>query len=250
MLNLVVNARDAMPSGGVITIAAVEREISDAEDGLKPGRYVCLLITDTGTGMDSATLQRAKEPFFTTKGAGKGTGLGLSMVHGLAEQSGGCLHLRSEPGRGTTAELWLPAVDAPATGNPDGAAPSLQGMELKDRSVLVVDDDPLVLLSTTAMLEDLGATVSQASSAEEAVAALKTMIVDLVITDQVMPGMTGTQLAEQLRSTHPRLPVILASGFADKAAEELGFRLPRLYKPFDQETLARVSLQALFLPAG
>lgn len=129
---------------------------------------------------------------------------------------------------------------------------TLQGMELKDRSVLVVDDDPLVLLSTTAMLEDLGATVSQASSAEEAVAALKTMIVDLVITDQVMPGMTGTgtQLAEQLRSTHPRLPVILASGFADKAAEELGFRLPRLYKPFDQETLARVSLQALFLPAG
>jgi PAS domain S-box-containing protein len=249
VLNLVVNARDAMPSGGVITIAAVEREISDAEDGLKPGRYVCLLITDTGTGMDSATLQRAKEPFFTTKGAGKGTGLGLSMVHGLAEQSGGCLHLKSEPGRGTTAELWLPAVDAPATGNPDGAAPSLQGMELKDRSVLVVDDDPLVLLSTTAMLEDLGAAVSQASSAEEAVAALKTMTVDLVITDQVMPGMTGTQLAEQLRATHPRLPVILASGFADKAAEELGFRLPRLYKPFDQETLASVALKALFLPA-
>ncbi|WP_275547856.1 hybrid sensor histidine kinase/response regulator [Pseudomonas sp. Marseille-Q0931] len=245
VLNLAVNARDAMPSGGLITIAAVEREVCGAGEDLKPGRYVCLSITDTGSGMDSSTLQRAKEPFFTTKGAGKGTGLGLSMVHGLAEQSGGRLHLKSKRGHGTTAELWLPAVDAPVANDPEVDAPPLRGVELKNHSVLVVDDDPLVLLSTTAMLEDLGASVSQANSAEEAVAKLETMVVDLVITDQVMPGMTGAQLAEQLSSSHPRLPVVLASGFADRAAEELAFKLPRLHKPFDQETLARVSLQAL-----
>lgn len=244
LLNLVVNARDAMPSGGVITIIASERVGSGAEEGLNEGRYVCLSLSDNGTGMDSATLARAKEPFFTTKGVGKGTGLGLSMVHGLAEQSGGRLILQSTLGVGTTAELWLPAGGQLPSPQEKRESP-LHGRELKGLSVLVVDDDPLVLLSTAAMLEDLGATVSQANSGEEAVSLLESTAVGLVITDQVMPGMTGSQLADLLSSTHPSLPVVLSSGYADRAFQDIASTLPRLHKPFDQDALARASLQAL-----
>ncbi|WP_407529164.1 hybrid sensor histidine kinase/response regulator [Methylobacterium oryzisoli] len=245
LLNLTVNARDAMPEGGTITIAAREERVGPEEiAGLAAGRYLCLSVIDTGVGMDERTLTQAVEPFFTTKGVGKGTGLGLSMIHGFAEQSGGRLHLTSTLGRGTTAELWLPAVEAgPAgdeTDNQDPALPSLRAM-----TVLVVDDDPLVLMNTSAMLEDLGHSVLEASSGEQALRILRrSETIDLLITDQLMPGMTGTQLIEVLRAEHAGLPVILASGYAELPEDELA-GLVRLGKPFQQADLARALVTSL-----
>jgi PAS domain S-box-containing protein len=248
LLNLVVNARDAMPEGGVITIAAQERTIDLNDGSLALGQYVCLSVTDTGQGMDEGTLTRAMEPFFTTKGVGKGTGLGLSMVHGMAAQSGGRLVLRSRKGEGTTAEIWLPAIPVRAVtpGIPmrEGDAPSSVPGN-KGLTVLVVDDDALVLQNTAAMLEDLGHRVLEAGSGREALDYLgRARSVDLVITDQAMPGMTGAQLIEAIKRQWPLLPIILASGYA-----ELPFSLSpgvvRLSKPFRQDELARAVAESL-----
>ena len=241
ILNLVVNARDAMPEVGVISIAAKERRIgSDPASGLASGRYVCLSVTDAGEGMDEATLARAVEPFFTTKGLGKGTGLGLSMVHGLAEQSGGRLVLQSRPGEGTTAEIWLPAAEVESKTAPEqrtGEA-TVKGRSAPGLTVLVVDDDSLVLMNTAAMLDDLGHEVIEATSGEQALRALRrSQGADLVITDQLMPGMTGTQLIAAIRSEWPHLPVILATGYAD-LPEGADPEIPRLSKPFMQNDLA------------
>ncbi len=240
LLNLVVNARDAMPAGGRIVVAARLAQGGEAS-GLPEGRYVCLSVTDTGEGMDEATLERAREPFFTTKGVGKGTGLGLSMVHGLAEQSKGRLILHSRKGVGTTAEIWLPVADTDdEAGEEIGevlAAPAGGG----DRRlrVILVDDDPLVLENAAAMLEDLGHAVTAARSGPEALAMLKDgPAPDLVITDHAMPGMTGLQLLERVRAERPSLPVILATGYAE-LAPGLGEGLVRLSKPFGQAELAR-----------
>lgn len=240
LLNLAVNARDAMPDGGTLRISASEQVLAPgASGGLRPGRYVCLSVADTGIGMDATTLLRATEPFFTTKGIGKGTGLGLSMAQGLAAQSGGRLVLRSEPGQGTTAELWLPAAqEAAHRGSPEAETPlPLPGQAAL--TILVVDDDALVLANTAAMLEDLGHAVLTASSGHEALAQLgMAQRIDLVVTDQAMPGMTGAQLAAALRSEHPDLPVLLVSGYADLPSGP-GGRLPRLNKPFHQVALAQ-----------
>ncbi|NNM72737.1 hybrid sensor histidine kinase/response regulator [Enterovirga aerilata] len=248
LLNLVVNARDAMPGGGTITIAAREEQVQaeTGHDRLPVGRYVCLSVTDTGEGMDEATLARAVEPFFTTKGVGKGTGLGLSMIHGFADQSGGRLVLASEKGRGTRAEIWLPLAEANAAEaeQPDEAEgrppPSARPL-----TVLAVDDDPLVLMNTAAMLEDIGHRVIEATSGEQALRILRrTNEIDLVITDQLMPGMTGAQLIAAIRSEQPDLPVILATGYADvDPAVELD--APRLGKPFLQRDLARAVAASL-----
>jgi CheY-like chemotaxis protein len=195
-------------------------------------------VVDTGTGMDDATLARAAEPFFTTKGVGKGTGLGLPMVHGLAAQSGGHFKLHSAPGQGTTAELWLPVANgdaaAPSSISEDDGQADPQTASLR---VLAVDDDALVLINTTAMLEELGHTVLQAASADDALEMLKRDSgISLLITDHVMPRMTGAQLIAEVEKTHPRLPTILATGYA-----ELPARLPagasRLNKPFDVREL-------------
>ena len=170
-------------------------------------------MTDAGEGMDETTLARSVEPFFTTKGLGKGTGLGLSMVHGLAEQSGGRLVLQSRPGEGTTAEIWLPAakVERDGTRAATGEATSRTKRPGPDRAV--VDDDSLVLMNTAAMLDDLGHEVIEATSGEQALRALRrSQGADLVITDQLMPGMMGTQLIAAIRSEWPHLPVILATG--------------------------------------
>ena len=213
LLNLSVNARDAMPEGGRITISAREAQLGPHEiPGLASGRYVCLSVADTGEGMDERTLARAAEPFFTTKGVGKGTGLGLSMIHGFAEQSGGRLILKSVPGQGTVAELWLPVAQA---GGPDKRAPE-HGLPLpktRPLRVLVVDDDPLVLMNTAAMLEDLGHGVQEAVSGPQALHVLGSAEpFDLVVTDQLMPGMNGLQLIAAIEAAYPGLPVILASG--------------------------------------
>jgi len=238
LLNLAVNARDAMPNGGQIVIATQEKVLREGDGPrLKPGAYICLTVQDTGEGMDEATLQRAMEPFFTTKGPGKGTGLGLSMVHGVAEQSGGWFTLRSRKGEGTTAELWLPAAEkqAPVVDRSEREGNDAR-MDRVPLVVLAVDDDELVLTNTVAMLDDLGHTGVAASSGEEALEILRQQdSVDLVITDYAMPHMTGLQLADAIKSEWPELPVIIATGFAEMESEAQS--MPKLAKPFTEAEL-------------
>lgn len=243
LLNLVINARDAMPAGGPIIVAARAETLPDkVPAGLQPGRYVCLSVTDVGHGMDEETLARAVDPFFTTKGVGKGTGLGLAMVHGMAEQSGGRLALRSKKGDGTTAEIWLPVAlpSTPGKGaRPDEAAITELApdpAESHPLKILAVDDDNLVLLNTLAMLEALGHTPLEANSGQEALQILRNDHIDLLITDQLMPQMTGIELVAAARAEQPDLPVILASGYADlPPGSTVG--ISRLNKPFGQAQL-------------
>jgi len=249
VLNLVVNARDAMPERGEIEITGREAELpADNGLGLAAGRYVCLSVRDQGLGMDEATLARASEPFFTTKGVGKGTGLGLSMVQGTAEQVGGKLVLRSAPGDGTTAEIWLP-VATNLAGKPwpeeVGRAEFERSRTLK---VLLVDDDSLVLSSTAELLDDLGHNVHVANSGAAALKLLEGQdLFDLVITDVMMPGMTGLELAEVARARHSALPIILASGFAE-LAPDIGGQFPRLSKPFRRHEIERAINDAMPSP--
>ncbi|WP_285423705.1 MULTISPECIES: PAS domain-containing sensor histidine kinase [unclassified Pseudomonas] len=240
IMNLMINARDAMPDGGSVVVSARETSLPRLAGAMRLEEFVCISVSDTGSGMDEATLQRAMEPFFTTKGLGKGTGLGLSMVHGLAAQSGGKLVLSSTAGSGTTAELWLPvSVAAPEQSVPwnEGAsADEARAMPLK---VLFVDDDPLVLMSTKAMIEDLGHQVVTANSGDEALTAISDHVdLDLVITDHIMPNMTGTELAQHIARLDPALPVIIASGFTDNPTLTT-VTTQRLPKPFNQLELAR-----------
>ena len=236
ILNLALNARDAMPNGGSLVISAKE-EVVAGLDTLKAGQYVCLALTDTGTGMDEITLQRALEPFFTTKGVGKGTGLGLSMVHGIAMQFGGGLNLKSEIGRGTAAEMWLPITETPAAAP---HAPSTLQVERRREPlvILTVDDDALVLTNTTAMLEEIGhhpIAVSSGPGALEIISDRHEEI-DLVITDHVMPEMTGAQFAAIVRKSWPDIPIIIATGYADEKG--IG-SWPRLAKPFTLSQLQK-----------
>jgi CheY-like chemotaxis protein/two-component sensor histidine kinase len=233
ILNLAVNARDAMPEGGTLRIEAGTGGARPA--GLASGGFARLLVRDTGLGMDEATRARAVEPFFSTKGVGRGTGLGLSMVHGLASQLGGALELRSRPGQGTEVALWLPLADELAAGEPDpGLAappPAAAG------TVLLVDDEELVRASTAQMLAELGYAVTEAASAEEALGLLDGGLApDLLVTDHLMPGMTGTDLVRALRGRGQPASALLISGYAEDAG--LPADLPRLTKPFRQAELA------------
>ncbi|MFT6670157.1 MAG: PAS domain S-box-containing protein [Afipia broomeae] len=245
LLNLAVNARDAMPDGGSIVIAAREETVKPrSRSKLKAGRYVRLSVKDTGEGMDKTTLRRAMEPFFTTKGVGRGTGLGLSMVHGMTEQSGGRFFLKSQKGEGTTAEIWLPAAKAtqPAQGGrfvKDGATGT------RPLVVLAVDDDGLVLMNTAVMLQDMGHTVFEATSGDQALEILRREpSVDLVITDHAMPRMTGAQLAAAIKAERPDLPVILATGYAE-LPPGVDANLPKLGKPFRQQELMQAVTAAI-----
>ncbi len=241
LLNLVINSRDAMTEGGTVTIFAVPETVRQeaAKLKLEPGNYIRIRVADTGCGMDEDTLARATEPFFTTKGTGKGTGLGLSMVQGLAAQSGGTLVLSSKPSAGTTIDLWLPvAGEIPSHSTvAEEEAPAAEGDQVF-RTILVVDDDALVSMGTAAMLEDLGHSVTEVSSGRDALAALaRNQSFDLVITDHAMPGMTGSELAAQIKISYPGMPIILASGYVELPG---GVELPdilRLSKPFSQDQL-------------
>jgi len=244
LMNLAVNARDAMPRGGSITISARPERLRQ-HSVLAPGDYVRLIVADTGEGMDEATLARATEPFFTTKGVGKGTGLGLSMVHGLAGQSGGWLTLNSRPGAGTQAELWLPVVSGELAAATQGAVGDDVAGAARRLLILAIDDDSLVLTNTAAMLDDLGHEVIVASSGKEGLEVLRSRPdIDLIISDEVMPNMTGSQFAEAVRRSHPDLPVIITSGYADQAPNA-GVGPPRLAKPFAQSDLAAFVNEAL-----
>ncbi|HEX9330157.1 MAG TPA: PAS domain S-box protein [Reyranella sp.] len=238
LLNLAINARDAMPADGILTIAA-RNEVTVGDAKLHPGRYVRLTLRDTGEGMDADTLARATEPFFTTKGTGEGTGLGLSMVHGMVEQLGGQLVLHSTPGEGTTAELWLPAAERPAeTADSEAATAAIE--QTRALTVLAVDDDALVLANTRAMLEDLGHTVIVAYSGEQALERLEhTPAIDLVITDHAMPKMTGSDLAKKIMARQSDMPIILATGYADFPNSHAQ-SLPRLSKPFGSHELSLI----------
>lgn len=241
ILNLAVNARDAMPDGGTLRISAERVSVGGGErPGLRPNEYIRLSVADTGGGMDAATIDRAIEPFFSTKGIGKGTGLGLSMVHGLASQLGGALTIQSSPGLGTNVELWLPLSGA----LPDEINHTCEtGLVPHVGTALLVDDEDLVRMSTADMLADLGYDVTEASSGEEALRLIKAgMRFDLLVTDHLMPGMTGTDLAAAIRSMRPDTSVLLVSGYAEN--EGIAPDLPRLTKPFRKDELA-VSLAKL-----
>ncbi len=246
VLNLALNARDAMPEGGSIGVMFDELAITGVTMGLEPGRYLRLRVIDTGAGMDDATLRRAIEPFFSTKGVGKGTGLGLSMIHGLAVQSGGALRLFSRPGSGTTAELLLPMTTAviAASEQSDPREP-----EMLSATILVVDDDALVAMSTAMMLEDLGHQVIEANSGADALEVLKQApTVDLLLTDHAMPGMTGMELAQRVRTLRPDLPILLTTGYAELPGGST-ISLPRLTKPYQQAQLAAELAKLLPLQA-
>ena len=239
LLNLALNARDAMPSGGSLHISA-DTQWVQRHPNLVPGAYVRILVTDSGHGMDEVTLSRAIEPFYTTKPAGQGTGLGLSMVHGLAAQSGGDLALVSAPGQGTTATLWLPVSSETAESEALQVTTPEPSRASAARSVLVVDDEDLVRATTAAMLTDAGYVVVEAASAAQALSLLKgDLKIDALVTDYAMPGVTGAQLARMVRVARADLPVLMITGFANLSDQEAG-GYPRLAKPFRQVDIVAV----------
>jgi CheY-like chemotaxis protein len=244
VLNLAVNGRDAMHLGGRLTIEARSERLDDNPD-LPSGDYVVLSVSDTGIGMDEITLKRAAEPFFTTKGVGKGTGLGVSMVHGLAQQSGGRLLLKSTIGVGTVAELWLPVAGDEDRTESDAQIRASADGDPSHARILLIDDDPLVLSGTAELLHDLGHSVVEADSARRGLEILEVDAeFDIVITDYAMPAMTGLELIERIRQIYPGLPTVLATGFAE-TPEVADSRSLRLAKPFSQAALADAIRQTL-----
>jgi len=231
IINLAVNARDAMPGGGRLTIEATGMEEVEG----RPGRWVMLAVSDTGNGMDEQTKARIFEPFFTTKESGKGTGLGLATVYGIVKQAGGFIWVDSEPGRGTSFEVYLPRVDepvAPAITRPAPAEPG-RGTE----TVLLVEDAPAVRLVTRQVLERYGYTVLEAPTGDMALrlAAKHHGPIHLLLTDVVMPGLSGRQLAGQLSQLRAEMKVLYVSGYADTVESGVAY----LQKPFAPEALAR-----------
>jgi PAS domain S-box-containing protein len=236
LINLAVNARDAMPQGGSLTIACHD-EANGKHIGLSRDQFVCITVTDTGEGMSGATLSHAQEPFFTTKGIGKGTGLGLSMVHGFTAQSGGSMRIRSEPGKGTSVSLCLPRAKE-GTRAADTQTPLAQPMEARSLRVLLVDDDILVSMGAADMLLDLGHSVTESQSGLHALKLLETdSPFDVVVTDYAMPGMNGFELAQRIKEKNPKLPIILATGYAELPADR-SIEFGHLSKPYTSKDLA------------
>ncbi len=234
ILNLAVNARDAMPYGGRMVVSVSGVALAQGNDlGVPAGDYICLALSDTGCGMDEDTRARASEPFFTTKDVGKGTGLGLSMVHGLAAQSGGCFRLQSKVGEGTRAEIWLPRSAKSALAS---TCPTSDVTPPATARILLVDDDDLVRQSTAALLEERGYEIVQAADGKTALEVLAAHDFDLLITDLVMPGMSGAMLSSKALEARPDLPVLVISGHAERAGD-VPPHLLRLGKPFSEDDL-------------
>jgi len=249
LLNLALNARDAIPENGRIIISL--REEHYTPDRGTAGKYACISVADTGEGMDEATLSRAMEPFYTTKGSGKGTGLGLSLVHGIMVQAGGRLVLKSMRGKGTTVELWFPIEKTDNVDlRSDAAVETQLPIPLTAHTTLAVDDDGLILMTLVAMLEDLGHTVFEATSGKKALEILRReKTIDLMVTDQSMPQMTGAKLLETVVSEWPNLKVILATGYTERPPGT-DVNLIKLTKPYREEELARAIAQAFEVPVS
>jgi two-component system cell cycle sensor histidine kinase/response regulator CckA len=247
LLNLVFNARDAMPRGGRLLIetrkALLDKSAWPAHGGVKfePGRYVVLSVTDTGHGMDRSTLARVFEPFFTTKGVGQGTGLGLAMVYGTVKRAGGFIWAYSEPEVGTVFRIYLPAGPGPAR-EPEGPEPS--GMpEPRDATVLVVEDEAVVRDIVRQTLEDAGYRCLTAASGSEALELVRRQgdAIDLVIADAVMPGMNGGEAVARIQALRPGLAVLFTSGFSEDDVLRrglIGRGEPFIQKPFSPDALA------------
>jgi len=244
ILNLCVNARDAMPNGGPLTILAEGLAIGPASSPrLQPGFYLRVSVIDAGVGMDEDTLSRAVEPFYSTKETGRGTGLGLSMVHGLAAQLGGGFQLTSVPGEGTRADLYLPS--AGETARPGRTSEmDLAHTIGRKLNILLIDDEDLVRVATAEMIRDLGHDVAEASGGAEGIALLDDGLqADVVITDYMMPVMDGAEVARRVGTSRPDVPVLLITGYTGASDEVL--HLPRLAKPFGRAQLAS-ALASLF----
>jgi CheY-like chemotaxis protein len=245
LLNLAVNARDAMPHGGVLRVETAnatlgDRDPEESSGEIRTGNYVMLEISDSGVGMDEHTRRHLFEPFFTTKGPGKGTGLGLATVYGIVKQSGGVIRVESAPGMGTTVRVYLPCVDG-ATARPPAE------LDRKPRkcsgTVLLVEDQENVRRYVALVLESLGYRVLEADCGFQAlnVAASCEGVIDLLLTDVVMPGMTGPALAQQLQQRVPGVKVLYMSGYTDDVAGRHGVLEPGaayLQKPFGTDTLS------------
>lgn len=245
ILNLCINARDAMPNGGTIVVISANVELSAADVARinygRPGPYVCISVSDTGVGMDSRTLQRAFDPFFTTKPLGQGTGLGLSMIHGFARQSEGNVLIESQLGVGTTVRLLLPRIEAVATAEAPVPAVMTEGLHSSD-TVLVIEDDPIVRGLIVDVLTELSCRTVEAADGPSGLSILQSRdTVDLLITDIGLPGLNGRQVAEVARESKPDLKVLFITGYAENAAVAHGFLEPgmaMLTKPFPMEVLA------------
>ena len=246
IVNLVVNARDAMPRGGKLTIETANADLDEAyaqrHAAIRPGRYVMVAVSDTGTGMDEATAGRVFEPFFTTKETGKGTGLGLSTVYGIVKQSGGNIWVYSEPGKGTTFKVYLPRVEDVVTEGAPRLADSspARGTE----TILLVEDEEAVRTLSRRILEKHGYRVLEAGSGPAALEVLRAVTerVHMLLTDLVMPDMTGTELASRLKADHPEIRVLFMSGYTDDAVVRSGLLEPGrafLQKPFTPVVLLR-----------
>ena len=240
VLNLVINARDAMPGGGKLTIetsfADVDEGYASARAEMSPGRYVVVAVSDSGVGMDAAVLEKVFDPFFTTKPLGQGTGLGLSMVYGFARQNGGAVRIHSHPGQGTSVKIYLPAAEeAPADASPQAHVGAGQ-------TVLVVEDDPSVRLLVQEVLAELGYKSVVAAEALAAIPLLSSaQRLDLMVSDVGLPGMTGRELAEVARTHRPDLPILFITGYAENAAIRSGFlgaNMQMITKPFALDVLA------------
>ena len=243
ILNLALNARDAMPEGGTLTIETTVMDLdetySKAKSGIDPGRYIVVAVSDTGVGMEPDLVAKVFDPFFTTKPLGQGTGLGLSMVYGFAQQSGGQVRIHSQVGIGTSVKLFLPTTQAaPAASEVHGKAPQVG----RGQRVVVIEDDPAVRMLVLEVLEELR---YQAVEFADPLAAVPFFAsnepIDLMISDVGLPGMNGRELAENVRSTRPDLPILFITGYAENAAiraDFLGANMQMITKPFSLDVLA------------
>ncbi|MEW5876717.1 MAG: ATP-binding protein [Acidobacteriota bacterium] len=245
-----VNARDAVGEKGHIWVSTANRQLSEEDCRLlpeaKPGRYVVLAVKDDGCGMDSEVLKRIFEPFFTTKGEGKGTGLGLATVFGIVKQNNGFIVVESEPGKGSTFEIYFPVVEGEKAEARDAAAPIPRGWE----TILLVEDQPEVLEAASSLLKQLGYQVLSAKSPEQAlaVAASYQGVIHLLLSDVGLPGMSGSELAQHLVAVRPEMKVLLMTGYTQEAplrTEAEKAWGPVLEKPLTAEALAHRVRQVL-----